>query len=67
MRIKKQKKNAKVKTPLTATKIKDFASKLFIYILLIDIAFVILFPLLSKLSASSPLRSVHSYSCVCLL
>lgn len=52
MRIKKQKKNAKVKTPLTATKIKDFASKLFIYILLIDIAFVILFPLLSKLSAS---------------
>lgn len=43
---------AKVKTPLNKTKLRGFASKVFIYILLIDIAFVILFPLFSKLSAS---------------
>ena len=42
----------KVKTPLNKTKFKEILGKIFIYILLIDIAFVILFPLFSKLSAS---------------
>lgn len=42
----------KDKASLNGTKIKEIISRVFIYILLIDIAFVILFPLISKLSAS---------------
>lgn len=49
---KTKKSSEKVKTPLSKTKVKDALSRIFIYILLIDIAFVILFPLFSKLSAS---------------
>lgn len=50
--LRKSKKEVKGREPLTKAKIGSLASKIFIYILLIDIAFVILFPLLSKLSAS---------------
>ncbi len=51
------KRKNKVKTPLNRTKAKDMAAKVFIYILLIDIAFVILFPMISKFSASLMSRS----------
>ncbi|MBR4072678.1 MAG: carbohydrate ABC transporter permease [Clostridia bacterium] len=41
-----------VKSPLNKSKFKSILAKIFIYVLLVDIAFVILFPLISKLSAS---------------
>lgn len=50
--IKRKNTPKKVKSPLSKSKFKSILAKIFIYVLLIDIAFVILFPLISKLLAS---------------
>ena len=51
-RLPKEKTRIPLKDRLTKGNIKSFLGKLFLYVLLIEIAFIIIFPLLTKLSSS---------------